>query len=110
MLELAGASLARDAVDARIVNDVETGTHSTEGSSGSSKGIIDSQNDSGGWPELASTPAPPDSSGDGMPDTWKTARKLDPARHEANGRDLSTAYDNVEVYLNSLVKEIVEKQ
>jgi len=34
--------------------------------------------------------------------------KLDPNKDQANGRDLSTAYDNVEVYINSLVKDIID--
>jgi hypothetical protein len=29
---------------------------------------------------------------------------------QANGNDLSTGYDNVEVYINSLVADIVAKQ
>lgn len=105
-----GASYTRDAVDLRIVNDVRNGTYTAPGSRGSTNGIIDSQNDVGGYPQLAATTAPVDTSNDGMPDAWKTANKLDPAKAESNGRDLSTAYDNVEVYINSLVKEITQKQ
>ncbi len=104
VLEIAGASLVRDAVDARVIEDVRNGSFTAPGSAGSTHGIIDSQHDVGGWPELASTPPPTDSSEDGMPDDWKTAQKLDPEKYEANGNDLSTAYDNVEVYVNSLVK------
>lgn len=105
-----GASYKRDAIDARIVDDVKNGTFTAAGSRGSTNGIIDSQSDVGGWPELSSSTAPVDTSNDGMPDAWKTANKLDPTNAEANGRDLSTAYDNVEVYINSLVKEITQKQ
>lgn len=110
VLEIGGASFARDATDKRVVANVQDGTFTANGSAGSTKGIIDSQNDVGGWPELLSTTPPLDSSGDGMPDDWKTAHKLDPAKAQANGRDLSTAYDNVEVYINSLVSDIVAKQ
>src|SRR5690606_1518735 len=105
-----GASYKRDAIDARIVNDVKHGTYAAPGSRGSTNGIIDSQNDVGGYPQLSSTAAPVDTSNDGMPDVWKTANKLDSTKAEANGRDLSTAYDNIEVYINSLIKEITEKQ
>ncbi len=35
-------------------------------------GMIDSQNDVGGWPNLESAPAPKDSDHDGMPDEWET--------------------------------------
>lgn len=105
-----GASLNRDAVDARVIGDVKNGTFTAPGSRGSTNGIIDSQSDVGGFPELQSGSVPVDTSGDGMPDAWKIANKLDPSKSEANGNDLSTAYDNVEVYINSLVKDITQKQ
>ncbi len=110
VLDIGGASLVRDAIDTRIVEEVRNGTYTFEGSNGSTKGIIDSQSDVGGWPELKPEAAPEDTSGDGMPDDWKIKNKLDPAKYEANGRDLSTAYDNVEIYINSLVKNIIAKQ
>lgn len=110
VLELGGASLVRDAIDLRIVAHVQNGTYASDGSEGSTAGIIDSQNDVDGWPDLTGAAAPLDSSGDGMPDDWKRKQKLNPEQSEANGNDLSSAYDNVEVYINSLVKEIVSKQ
>lgn len=110
VLDLAGASLVRDAVDLRIIGNVRNGDYSFEGSNGSTKGIIDHQGDVGGWPELKSAAAPADTSNDGMPDDWKTGKKLDPAKFQANGHDLSTGYENIEVYLNSLVKAIVDQQ
>ncbi len=110
VLEFGGASLTRDTVDQRITEEVETGSYTYEGSNGSSSGIIDTQSDVGGWPELETEEAPLDSSEDGMPDAWKEEMGLDPEEDEANDRDLSTAYDNVEVYINSLVKEITENQ
>ena len=79
-----------------------------EGSNGSTNGLIDSQSDVGGWPELTSIDAPLDSSGDGMPDAWKEEMKLDKNKNNPNGKDLSTAYDNVEVYINSLVMDIMK--
>lgn len=110
VLAIGGASSKRDAVDDRIVSEVNSGSYNFEGSNGSSKGIIDSQEDVGGWPELNSLEPALDTSGDGMPDDWKLENKLDPEKFEANGRDLSTAYDNVEVYINGLVEHIVEQQ
>ncbi len=110
VLDYGGASLVRDAVDVRVINDVRNKTYAHEGSNGSTNGIIDTQSDVGGWPELKTTTAPVDTDGDGMPDDWEVVMKLDPATAKPNGKDLSTAYDNVEVYLNSLVKTIVEEQ
>lgn len=110
VLEYGGASLKRDAVDLRIMDNVKNKTFSSPGSKGSINGIIDSQTDVGGWPTLQSLPAPNDTDKDGMPDDWETANKLDPKVANANGRNLSTGYDNIEVYINSLVKKITEDQ
>lgn len=110
VLKLAGASLKRDAVDTRIINSVKRKTYTANGSAGSMNGIIDSQLDVGGWPVLKSEPAKTDSDGDGMPDDWEKTHGLNPAKANANGRDLSKDYDNVEVYLNGLVKSITDSQ
>ncbi len=106
VLKYGGANLVRDAVDTRIIDNVKNKTYSFEGSKGSTKGIIDSQADVGGWPELKSTTLPLDTDGDGMPDVWETEKKLEPKVKNSNGKDLSSAYDNIEVYLNSIVKEV----
>lgn len=113
VLDFAGASLKRDAVDIRILGDVKNKTFYKNGSSGdqySVKGIIDKASDVDGWPFLSTQPAPVDSDNDGMPDDWEIANKLDPKKANANGRDLSTGYDNIEVYMNSLVKDITTNQ
>lgn len=110
VLLYAGASYKRDAVDTRVVNDVKNGTATFNGSKTGYKGIIDSQTDVGGWPELKSATVPKDTDGDGMPDDWETANKLDPDKANANGNDLSTGYNNIEVYINSLVKSITDNQ
>ncbi len=110
VLQYAGASLARDAVDARVVDEVRNGTATFNGSKTGYPGILDSQADVGGWPVLTSLVAPIDTDNDGMPDDWEIEMKLDPTVANANGRDLSTAYDNIEVYINSLVADIIEAQ
>lgn len=110
VLDFAGASLKRDAVDLRIIDNVRKKSFSFPGSNGSANGIIDTQGDVGGWPELASATAPVSTAGDGIPDEWKAAHKLDPEKSLANGKDLSTAYDNIEVYMNSLVIDITGEQ
>ncbi|MCH5600219.1 pectate lyase [Niabella ginsengisoli] len=110
VVEFVGASLVRDAVDKRIINDVKNKTFTANGSNGSTNGIIDTHSDVGGWPDLKSGVALKDTDNDGMPDDWETANKLDPTKANASGRDISTGYDNIEVYINSLVKNIIEEQ
>ena len=110
VINFVGASLVRVAVDLRIINDVKNKTFTAIGSNGSANGIIDTQADGGGWPQLNSVAAPKDTDGDGMPDEWEKANSLDPAKANANGRNLSTGYDNIEVCINSLVKKITEDQ
>lgn len=89
----AGASKVRDTVDKRIINGVRSRTGR----------IIDSQTEVGGWPELRSFPAPQDGDGDGMPDSWEQAHKLDPYRDDGAQDDDSDGWTNLEEYLNSLV-------
>ncbi len=106
VLDRAGASLRRDAVDLRLIEEVRRGTSA----SGKNKnGIIDSQEDVGGWPELMSAAAPSDQDGDGMPDAWEAANNLN-ARDAADSAPKSSDnhYDNIELYINSLVEGIVE--
>ena len=72
VLKNAGATLPkRDAVDSRIVKEVETGKCHYGGVWGPNTGIIDTQKTVGGWPELKSKTAPKDSDQDGMPDVWE---------------------------------------
>lgn len=97
VLERAGASLVRDAVDNKVIAGVKDGTNR----------LIDSQIQVGGWPELKSKPAPIDSDGDGMPDKWETTNKLNPSDpKDRNNYTLNKSYTNLEVYLNSLVEHL----
>nr|WP_245842583.1 pectate lyase [Pontibacter ummariensis] len=102
VLNKAGASLQRDAVDARIVADVRAGT----GAYGkNSNGIIDSQEEVGGWPELLSEAAPVDADKDGMADAWENQHGLNPKEpKDALYYKKGTPYTFLEVYLNSLVE------
>ena len=105
VLKHAGASLARDGVDARIIEEIRAGT-ATYGETwgGGGKGIINSQKAVGGWPILKPTPPPTDSDHDGMPDEWERATNLNPHDSADGPRDRdSDGYTNLEEYLNSLV-------
>ncbi|MCC9137254.1 polysaccharide lyase family 1 protein [Pontibacter silvestris] len=101
VLDNAGASLHRDAVDERIVADVRAGT----GNKGkNSNGIIDSQEDVGGWPELNSEPAPADADQDGIPDEWEKQNNLNPSKAaDAQYYKKGTPFTYLETYLNSLI-------
>jgi hypothetical protein len=113
VLEKAGASLPkRDAVDTRIINEARTGLATFEGSSyekfygvpdkSKNCGIIDSQNDVGGWPELKSTPAPLDTDHDGMPDDWEEKNKLNKKDPSDRNKIAEDGYTMLEKYMNSL--------
>ncbi len=94
VLASVGASLRRDPVDARLVEHVRTRAGA----------LIDSQNEVGGWPQLKTVAAAPDSDGDGMPDEWETRRGLDPRNaHDGNADADGNGYTNVEEFLNGLV-------
>lgn len=94
VLDTAGASLSRDAVDERIVGDV----HDRSGR------IIDDVRETPGWPRLETLPPPVDSDGDGMPDDWESGHGLDPEDRDDGSLDRDDdGYTNLEEYLNSLV-------
>lgn len=104
VLNNAGASLKRDDVDKRIINEVRSGISTYKGSKSSLAGIIDSQNDCGGWPTLNSTEAPTDTDNDGIPDAWEKAQRLDPNNYNDANENALSGYTWLEEYCNSLVK------
>ncbi|WP_320113322.1 T9SS type A sorting domain-containing protein [Draconibacterium orientale] len=112
VLDFAGASLAYDSVDIRILNETATGTVTfTDGGNGSTNGLIDTQGAVGGWPLLKSNDAPADTDEDGMPNDWEVAQGLNPNNPaDAQLTTVDGLYPNIEVYINSLVAEITEQQ
>ena len=90
VLERAGASLHRDAVDVRVIDNVRN-----------RKGkVIDSQKETGGWPALRVGTPPKDSDRDGMPDNWEKAQGLNPTdAGDRNGDRNRDGYTNLEEYL-----------
>lgn len=117
VLAYAGCRLpTRDVIDIRIAGEVAAGTATYRGSKGNIAGIIDSQADVGGWPILATSPAPIDSDTDGMPDTWELARGLNPnLASDRNLVDSTTGYTRLELYLNELAapsfpRPVIESQ
>lgn len=93
VLAHAGASLARDSVDQRVVAGVRARTGR----------LIDSQSQVGGWPALARGTPWHDSDGDGMPDAWERSRQHNPrSSRDGNGDSDRDGYTNVEEWLNAL--------
>lgn len=96
VLESAGASIARDPVDARIVGDVLTGSY-TYGR----YGFIDTQDEVGGWPQIHPMGSPADSDWDGMPDWWEGENGLDAGEPaDGNSDQDGDGYTNLEEFLN----------
>lgn len=116
VLAYVGASLYRDEIDARYMEEAKTGTAIYKGSITNSPGIIDKVSDVNGYTEAnfgtASRPADFDTDKDGIPDSWETANGLDP--NDATDAltyslDSKEYYTNLEVYANSLVEDIMKQ-
>lgn len=99
VLHKVGASRSRDAIDRRIIQDVR------EGKADYKDGIIDSQNEVGGWPRHSSGSSALDTDEDGMPDEWEKNNNLAFDQNDASQYDLDKKYTNIEVYLNNLVEK-----
>ena len=122
VLSYAGASIYRDAVDARFMEETMEGVVTYTGTKTKIKGIVDVINDPDGvqdpacpsFPDLASESrsADYDTDGDGMPDEWESANGLNP--NDATDGATYTLdtekgwYTNLEVYMNSIVEDIMK--
>jgi pectate lyase len=114
VLEHAGATLPkRDPIDERIIHETQTGTATYNGSTLANynarynidqsipTGIIDTQDDVGGWPEMESLPPPIDTNRDGVPDEWAIANGFD-INTPLNKTFSPDGYTYLEKYLHSL--------
>ena len=108
----AGASLAKDAVDARISKDVKDGTGSLISDIADVKAKYGSA-----WPAYSATAEQlakhKDSDSDGMPDWFEEQFGLGKSdKNDANAvsLDKNGRYTNLEMYLHYLVKDIVTAQ
>lgn len=124
VLAYCGASLVRDAIDTRYMEEARTGTVNYTGAISKRAGIVDKINDPEGeedpttvsFPTLTSVTRPEgyDTDGDGMPDAWEDANGLDKnSAEDGNLYTLDTEkgwYTNLEVYLNGIVEEITKAQ
>lgn len=120
VLQYVGACNYRDAVDRLILDDVKEGKASCT-AAGNKEGYINTPADIlNALPELGTNPYPElkrdisvdvtDTDGDGVPDSWERAHGLDPkdvTDGTAKTIDVHGAYTNLEMYLNSLVKDFM---
>jgi len=105
VLDNVGANVPKqDYLDTRYITETRTGTYTYTGSRDKLKGIIDSQEDVGGYPKLSGGVAPKDTDHDGMPDEWEILHGLNPNYYgDRNGMQLSLeGYTNLEMYLDEL--------
>ncbi len=116
VLTYSGASLYRDEIDARYMEEAKTGTAKYKGSITKSPGIIDKVSDVNGYTEAnfgkGSRPADFDTDNDGIPDAWETANGLNPNDAPdalTYSLDSKGYYTNLEVYANSLVENIMKQ-
>lgn len=104
LLPLIGHSYQRDAVDLRVLKDLKAKNVTL---SPELKGIINSQQDVGGWPLLTQGKVFLDTDQDGIPDWWERENGLDPTNPEdGSSFSLHPSYTNLELYFNSLVEEL----
>ena len=117
VLAYVGASLYRDEIDARYMEEAKTGTAIYKGSITNSPGIIDKVSDVKGYTEAnfgtGTRPADFDTDKDGIPDEWEKANGLNP--NDASDAltyslDEKGYYTNIEVYANSLIENIMKAE
>ncbi len=103
VLSDAGASYRRDKTDLRVVDEVRKGLapKRASGGAGTKPGMIDSQNDVGGWDvyNYTSEEVSADSNIDGIPDGWLEQHYPGKSANDLN----EDGYTYLEVYLNSLI-------
>ena len=122
VMDYCGASLFRDVIDTRYMEEAETGTAKYIGSKTDADdqkpGLIDIVADAKDSYTEDNFPtgersADFDTDGDGMPDEWEEANHLtpnDPSDASLKTVDTRGWYTNIEVYANSLVENIVKAQ
>ena len=117
VLNYAGASLERDNVDERYATEAKNGTATYTGSVTKTAGRIDLVSDVNGYTEnnfgTGSRASGFDTDYDGIPDNWETANGLNP--NDSNDGKTYTLdskgwYTNLEVYLSSLVEDIMKEE
>lgn len=105
VLQNAGASLKRDTLDIRIVQNVLNRSGSFIDVQGGFAHGTAYEFTVHAWPVLKQYPAPADQDQDGMPDAWELKYGLNPNNaSDASQSSLHPFYSNIEMYINSLVQ------
>jgi pectate lyase len=100
-----GCAVHRDTLDERIINEVKNRTGKYIDVQGGYPHGTAYEQTVNAWPSLKSTAAPMDTDKDGMPDEWEKKNGLNPSdASDAVSYKLHPRYNNIEVYINSLVK------
>ena len=105
VLQNVGASFRRDTLDDRIIRDVKNRTGKFIDVQGGFAHGTTYELTVNAWPALKSSAAPADTDKDGMPDDWEKKHGLDINDQEDGAANkLGSAYSNIEVYINSILK------
>ena len=96
VLNNVGASIVRDSVDTRVINEVRSGTATC-----GTNGIINTPSEAGGYPVLTGTKAK-DSDNDGIPNEWEDSHGLDKYKKEDGLSVADSGYLYIEEYANAL--------
>ncbi|ULC59028.1 pectinesterase family protein [Flaviramulus sp. BrNp1-15] len=100
VLQKAGSSIHRDAVDLRIINNTKNTTVDYK------NGIIDSQENVGGWPNIKSVKQEIDTDEDGIPDNWEKLNNTNPNKKDSHLKSLNSNQTNIELYSNTLLQQV----
>lgn len=123
VLLYAGCSYKRDIIDERIVEETRKGTATYKGSvsqdASQLPGLIDMPSDvmpkgaTSPWPDLKMESPKTDTDGDGIPDEWEIKYNLNPNDASDGNKktiDIHGQYTNLEMYINSLVQDMITNQ
>jgi pectate lyase len=105
VLKSAGASFRRDTLDQRIIKNVKDRTGNFIDVQGGFKHGTVYEETVNAWPKLKFKKPKKDKDRDGMPDVWEKKNGLNPKINDASLNTLESGYDNIEVYINQLVKD-----